>query len=76
VRRSSSTRFGLLAALAALAALVVSPIADTANFTISPDGPPVVVTVNTAGGTSTATFTTSLPNQRVSLNITNVTITS
>ena len=66
----------MLAALAALAALVVSPIADTANFTITPGGPAVVVTVNTVGGTSTATFTTLSPNQRVSLNITNVTITS
>jgi hypothetical protein len=65
----------LLAALAALAALVVSPAAPTASFAITPGGAPVTVTVNTAGGTSTASFT-GTAGQRVSLNITNVTITS
>jgi hypothetical protein len=75
VRRSFSTRLGLLAALAALTALVVSPIADTASFTITPDGPAVRVTVGSSGGTSNATFT-GAAGQRVSLNITNVTITS
>jgi hypothetical protein len=65
----------LTAALVAVAALVVSPAAPTASFTITPDGPAVTVSVDNAGGTSTATFT-GTAGQRVSLNITNVTITS
>ncbi len=58
-----------------MAALVVSPGATTASFTITPDGPPVSVTVNSSGGTSNATFT-GTAGQRISLNITGVTITS
>jgi hypothetical protein len=76
VRRRTSTRWGLAAAVAALAALVVSPLANTANFTITPGGPPVTVTVASAGTTSTATFTTTVPNQRVSLYFSGSTITS
>jgi hypothetical protein len=75
VRRRSSTRLGLIAALAALAALVVTPAAGSANYAIAPDGPAVTVEVNNPGATSTATFT-GTAGQRVSLNITNVTIRS
>jgi hypothetical protein len=53
----------------------VSPLASTASFTIVPGGPAVVVAVPSVGGTSNATFTGAL-NQRISLQITNVTITS
>jgi hypothetical protein len=75
VRRRFSPRLGFAAVLVALAALVVSPAASTANFTIVPDGAAVRVSVNTSGGTSTATFN-GTAGQRVSLNINNVTITS
>ena len=75
MRRRSSTRWGLTVALVAVTALVVSAAAPTANFTITADGPPVTVTVNNSGGTSTATFT-GTAGQRVSLNITGVNITS
>jgi hypothetical protein len=71
----SSTRWALIAALTAVAACIVSPVASTASFAIVPGGSPVVVSVTTAGNTSNATFTGAL-NQRISLQITNVTITS
>jgi hypothetical protein len=75
VSRRSSTRFGLIAALAALVACVVSPTAGAANFTITPGGSAVTVTISTSGNTATGTFT-GAANQRVSLQVTNVTITS
>jgi hypothetical protein len=75
VDRRSSTRWALVAAIAAVAACVVSPVASTANFTIVPGGSAVVVSVTTAGNTSNATFT-GVAGHRISLNITNVTITS
>jgi hypothetical protein len=75
VRRRSPTRWALIAAVTAVAACFVSPVATTASFAITPGGPAVVVTVNTAGTTSQATFHGTV-GQRVSLNITNVTITS
>lgn len=58
-----------------MAACIVSPAATTANFAILPNGQPVTVTVSNAGGTSTASFSGNA-GQRVSLNITNVTITT
>jgi hypothetical protein len=75
LRRRSSTRWGLIAALAALAALVVSPSATTASYTITPGGAAVVVSVANAGGSSTASFS-GTAGHRISLNITNVTITA
>jgi hypothetical protein len=65
----------LVAAIAAVASCVVSPVGSSASFTIVPGGSPVVVTVNNAGSTSNATFT-GATNQRISLKISNVTITS
>jgi hypothetical protein len=65
----------LTAALVGVVALAVSSAASTANFSITPGGAAVTVTVDNAGGTSTATFS-GTAGQRVSLNITNVTITS
>jgi hypothetical protein len=58
-----------------LAALVVSPLATTASYTIVPGGAPVTVTVSTSGGTSTASFS-GTAGQRISLNMGSVTITS
>jgi hypothetical protein len=75
VGRRSSTRWALVTAVAAVAACIVSPLASTASFTIVPGGPAVVVSVTTAGNTSNATFT-GVAGHRISLNITNVTITS
>jgi hypothetical protein len=65
----------LTAAVVAVTALVVSAAAPTANFAITPGGSAVTVSVDNSGGTSTATFS-GTAGQRVSLNITNVTITS
>jgi hypothetical protein len=75
VGRRSSTRFALVAAIAAVAACIVSPVASTASFSIVPGGSAVVVTVSPAGSTSNATFT-GVAGHRISLNISNVTITS
>jgi hypothetical protein len=75
VGRRSSTRWALVAAVAAVAACVVSPVGSTASFSIVPGGAAVAVTVSTAGSTSNATFT-GVAGHRISLNITNVTITS
>jgi hypothetical protein len=75
VGRRSSTRFALIAAIAAVAACIVSPVGSTSSFSIVPGGSAVVVSVTTAGTTSNATFT-GTAGQRISLNITNVTITS
>jgi hypothetical protein len=58
-----------------VAACIVSPVATTASFAISTNGSPVVVTVSTAGTTSNAHFS-GTAGQRVSLKISNVTITS
>ena len=74
MRRRSSTRWALIAAVAALAACIVSPVATTANYTIVPGGSAVVVTVTPSGTTSTATFA-GTAGQRISLWINNVTIT-
>jgi hypothetical protein len=76
VRRRPSTRWALAAAVAALAACIVSPAATTASFPITTNGSPVVVTVSTAGATSNAHFFVGTAGQRVSLKISNVTITS
>ena len=73
--RRSSTRFALVAAIAAVAACIVSPVGSTASFSIVPGGSAVVVTVSPAGSTSNATFT-GVAGHRISLNISNVTITS
>jgi hypothetical protein len=75
VGRRSSTRWALVAAVAAVAACIVSPVATTAAFPIVANGSPVVVTVSTAGTTSNAHFS-GTAGQRVSLKISNVTITS
>jgi hypothetical protein len=61
--------------VAAVAACIVSPVATTASFPITTTGTPVVVTVSSAGGTSNAPFS-GTAGQRVSLKISNVTITS
>ena len=61
--------------MAALAALVVSPLATPASYSITPGGAPVKVTVSTAGATSTATFS-GTAGQRVSLYFSGSTITS
>ena len=61
--------------MAAVAACIVSPVATTASFPITTTGTPVVVTVSSAGGTSNAPFS-GTAGQRVSLKISNVTITS
>jgi hypothetical protein len=73
--RRSSTRLALVAAVAAVAACIVSPLASTASYTITTDGSALVVTVSTAGSTSHATFT-GVAGHRISLKISNVTITS
>jgi hypothetical protein len=65
----------LVAAIAAVAACIVSPVGSTASFSIVPGGSAVVVTVSTAGTTSNATFT-GVAGHRISLSISNVTITS
>jgi hypothetical protein len=65
----------LVAAVAAVAACIVSPVGSTASFSIVPGGSAVVVTVSPAGSTSNATFT-GVAGHRISLNISNVTITS
>ena len=57
-----------------MAALVVSPGATTASYTLVP-GTPTTVTISDAGGTATATFTGAV-GQRISLNFSSVTITS
>jgi hypothetical protein len=75
VRRRTSTRWGLTAAVAALAALVVSPIATPANYTITPGGAPVTVTVANAGNTSTASFS-GIGGHRIALYFSGSTITS
>ena len=54
---------------------MISPAATPANFTIVAGGPAVTVSVASAGNASTASFA-GTAGQRVSLNITNVTITS
>jgi hypothetical protein len=61
--------------VAAVAACIVSPVATTASFPITTTGTPVVVTVPSAGGTSNAPFS-GTAGQRISLKISNVTITS
>jgi hypothetical protein len=77
VGRRSSTRWALVAAIAAVAACLVIPAADAANFTITPTtgGSSVTVSISTSGNTATGTFT-GAANQRISLKFTNVTITS
>ena len=66
--RRSSTRFALVAAIAAVAACIVSPVATTASFPILADGNPIVLTVSSAGTTSNAPFS-GTAGQRVSLKI-------
>jgi hypothetical protein len=75
VRRRPSTRWAFVAAVAALTACIVSPIATTASYTIVPGGSSVVVTVTPAGTTSTASFA-GTAGHRISLNFNHVTITS
>jgi hypothetical protein len=75
VHRRPSTRWAFVAAVAALAACVVSPIATTASYTIVPGGSSLVVTVTPAGTTSTASFA-GTAGHRISLNFSHVTITS
>jgi hypothetical protein len=75
VRRRTSTRWALVAAAVAVAAFIVSPVATTASYTIVPGGSAVVVAVTSAGATSTASFA-GTAGQRVSLNLSNVTIYS
>jgi hypothetical protein len=74
VRRRLSTRWALIAAVAAVAACIVSPVATTASYTIVPGGAAVTVTVSPSGTTSNATFS-GTAGQRISLWINNVTIT-
>jgi hypothetical protein len=64
----------LVAAIAAVAACLVTPAAGAANFTITTSAP-VTVSISSSGSTATGTFTGAV-GQRVSLQFTNVTITS
>jgi hypothetical protein len=73
--RRTSTRWAFVAALAALTAFVVTPAATPTSYTIVAGGSSVAVTVPSSGGTSTASFS-GTAGQRVSLNITSVTIFS
>ncbi|MEK6274323.1 MAG: PA14 domain-containing protein [Actinomycetota bacterium] len=74
------TRSGALAAVATLSLLVLllvglpaSGSAADYNGTITPNGPPVTVTLSTAGDNAYLTFS-GTQGQRVSVNLTNVTI--
>ena len=73
--RRPSTRWAFVAAVAALTACIVNPIATTASYTIVPGGASVVVSVTPAGTTSTASFA-GTAGHRISLNFSHVTITS
>jgi len=64
----------LVLATAAVLATAVAP-AGAATYPITPGGPPVVVAVTSAGGSSRATFTGSA-GQRVAVRATNTTILS
>jgi hypothetical protein len=75
VRSRSSTRLGLAAALAAVAACIFSPAATTASYTIVAGGSPVTVIVSPSGTTSNATFS-GTAGQRISLNFSSDTIQS
>jgi hypothetical protein len=75
VRSRSSTRLGLAAALAAVAACIFSPAATTASYTIVAGGAPVTVVVSPSGTTSNATFS-GTAGQRISLNFSSDTIQS
>ncbi len=71
--RRTSTRVFSAAVLAILVAAFLGGSAAAVTFSISPGGPPVTVTISTAGTTGTATFT-GTAGQRVSLNLSGSTI--
>jgi hypothetical protein len=75
VGRRTSTRIFCAAVLAALVAAALGGSAAAVSFTISPGGPAVTVNISTAGDKATATFA-GTAGQRVSLDITNSTISS
>jgi hypothetical protein len=75
VGRRTSTRIFCAVVLAALVAAVLGGSAAAVSFSITPGGSAVTVTISNAGDKATATFS-GTANQRVSLDITNSTISS
>ena len=73
--RSTSTRLFCAALLALLLTAVVGSSAGASTFSITPGGPAVTVTISNSGQSATATFA-GTAGQRVSLYISNSTISS